>query len=70
MSAKRTRAQRRWKRKGVTGEVTYWSGRGEPWNFILVLAPESYAYFRKHRLPDDWIRPICPVFFHNGGRPR
>ena len=67
---KRTRAQRRWRRKGVTGEVTYWGGHGKPWNLILVLAPESYAYFRKHRLEDDWVRPICPVFIHNGRKPR
>lgn len=66
---KRTRAQRRWRRKGVTGEVKYWSGRGERWDIILVLAPESYAYFRKYRGDDDWVRPICPQFLHNGGKP-
>lgn len=66
----RTRAQRRYARKGITGEVTYWSGRGQSWNFILVLRPESYAYFRKHQLPDDWVRPVCPVFIHKGRKPR
>ena len=66
----RTRAQRRWRRKGITGEAAYWSGPGKPWNFILVLRPESQAYFRKHQIEDDWIRPICPQFIHNGRKPR
>ena len=70
---KRTRAQRRWRRRGFTGEVAYWTaqaGRRQPWDFILVLRPQSYAYFRKHRGEDDWIRPISPVFIHNGRKPR
>ena len=67
---RRTRAQRRWMRKGYTHEAAYWSGHNKPWNFILVLTPESGAYFRKHRLPDDWIRPIAQPLIHNGKKPR
>jgi len=67
---KRTKAQRRWMRQGYTHEVGYWSGMGKSWNFILVLRPEAAPYFRKHQMDDDWVRPICPVFFHNGRKPR
>lgn len=66
----RTRAQRRNIRKGYTHEAAYWTGRGKSWNFILLLRPEAAAYFREHQISEDWIRPVCPVFFHNGGRPR
>ena len=70
---KRTRAQRRRMRQGYTHEAAYWSaqgGRTVPYNFILLLRPDSAVYFRKHQHPDDWIRPVCPVFFHNGRKPR
>lgn len=67
---RRTKAQRRNMRKGYTHEAAYWSGHNKSWNFILLLRPESAAYFRKHRASDDWIRPVCPQFIHNGGRPR
>lgn len=66
---KRTSAQRRRRRQGYTHEVAYWSGRNKPWNFILVIGPESAAYFRKHGLEDDWVRPICPQFIHKGRKP-
>lgn len=66
----RTRAQRRHARKGYTHEAAYWSGRGKSWNFILLLRPETAAYFRKHQIEDDWIRPVCPQFIHNGRKPR
>ena len=66
----RTKAQRRWIRKGYTHETGWLSGRGEPWNFILVLRPESAAYFRKNLLPDEFVRQIAPRFIHNGRKPR
>lgn len=69
---KRTRAQRRWRRKGYTHEAAYWSAQGskrQPYNFILVLRPSSVGYFKKHQQPDDWIRPISPQFIHKGGKP-
>lgn len=66
---KRTKAQRRWIRKGYTHEATYWSGLGKPWNFILVVRPETAKYLKKHQMEDDWIRPIAPQFIHKGGKP-
>lgn len=66
---KRTNAQRRRIRQGYTHEIAYWSGRGKPWNFILITSAQTAAYFRKHGQEDDWVRPICPVFFHNGRKP-
>ena len=67
---KRTKAQRRRMRKGYTHEAAYWSGHNKPWNFILLLSAQSAAYFRKHQLEDDWIRPVCPQFLHNGRKAR
>jgi hypothetical protein len=67
---KRTRAQRRRIRQGYTHEIAYWSGRGKPWNFILITSAQTAAYFRKHGLEDDWVRPICPQWIHNGRKPR
>lgn len=69
MTPRRTRAQRRWHRKGYTHEVLYWSGRGQPWNFILVTTARTAAYFRKHGTADDWVRPISQQFIHNGRKP-
>lgn len=66
---KRTRAQRRWHRKGYTHETGWWSGIGKPWNFLLVLTQERAAYFRKHQGPDDFTRPIAFQFIHNGRKP-
>ena len=66
---KRTRAQRRWMRKGYTHEVGYWSARGKPWDFILVLRPDRVPYFRRHATDDDFVRPICQQFLHNGRKP-
>lgn len=65
----RTRAQGRWRRKGYTHEIAYWSGRGKPWNFILVTTAQTAAYFRKHQMEDDWVRPISQQFIHNGRKP-
>lgn len=70
---RRTKAQRRWMRQGYTHEAAYRSaqaGRPVPYNFILVLRPQVAAFLRKHQHHDDWIRPISPVFFHNGRKPR
>ena len=67
---KRTKAQRRYNRQGYTHEITYWSDQGKSWNFILLLGPESAAYFRKQGDPDDWVRPVRPQFIHNGRKPR
>lgn len=67
---KRTRAQRRRMRQGYTHEVAYWSGWNKPWNFILIIGPETAAYFRRHQHEDDWVRTICPQFIHNGRKPR
>lgn len=66
----RTRAQRRWIRKGYTHEVAYWSGHDKSWNFILVTRADVAAHFRRHPLPDDWVRPVSPQFLHNGRKPR
>lgn len=66
---KRTGAQRRWRRKGYTHEVAYWSGHGQPWNFILVTRAQTAAYFRKHGTEDDWVRPISQQFIHKGRKP-
>ena len=57
-------------RQGYTHEIAYWGGHRKPWNFILITGGETAAYFRKHRLEEDWVRPIHPVFFHNGKKPR
>jgi hypothetical protein len=67
---KRTRAQRRRMCQGYTHEAAYWSGHNKSWNFILLLRPEAAAYFREHQMDDDWIRPVCPAFIHNGRKPR
>lgn len=67
----RTRAQRRWIRKGYTHETGWWSTRGKPHDFLLVLRPETAAYMRKNpAIPgDDFVRPICKQFIHNGRKP-
>lgn len=70
MQKKRTKAQRRWNLKGITHEAGWWSGRGKPWNFLLVIGPETAAYFKKHPLTeDDFVRAISPQFIHNGRKP-
>ena len=67
---KRTRAQRRWIRKGYTHEVGSWGMQGKPYNFLLVLRPQTAAYFRKHpTMPDDFVRPVSYQLIHKGGKP-
>jgi ribosomal protein L25 (general stress protein Ctc) len=67
---KRSRNARRWRRKGYTHEIAYWSAQGKPWNFVLVTRSETAAYFRKNGTEDDWVRPIGAYFIHNGRKPR
>lgn len=67
---RRTRAQRRWARRGITHEVGYWSGCGKPWNFILVCGPEFARYMRRHGTEDDFVRRVCQPLINNGKTPR
>lgn len=69
---KRTKAQRRWIRKGYTHETGWWSGRGKAWNFLLVIRAETAAYMRKHPTTpgDDFVRPISQQFIHKGKKPK
>jgi len=68
---KRTKAQRRWRRKGYTHEVGWWSAAGKPENFILAVRADTASYFRKNpAIPgDDYVRPICQQFIHKGRKP-
>lgn len=67
---KRTRAQRRWRRKGYTHEVGNWDTIGRPYHYLLVVRPETAAYFRKHpALPGDFVRPVAQQLIHKGGKP-
>ena len=69
----RTKAQRRWARKGVTHEMIpprplpYMNGK----RYSFLLSPsESWRAQRSVGLMLDMpVRPICKQMVHNGGKP-
>lgn len=70
LTTQRTKAQRRWNRKGITHEAGWWSGRGQAWNFLLVIGPETAAFFKKNPvLDDEFVRLVAAQFIHKGRKP-
>jgi hypothetical protein len=69
---KRTRAQRRWRRKGYTHELIQLRSDvpGKPRLSYLIGSQESWRQQRKFGLLIGMpVRPVCQQFLHNGRKP-
>ena len=69
----RTKAQRRWRRKGYPYEMIEMvtSVPGEPRLSYLLASWENWRAQRAFgRLIGMPVRPVCKQFIHNGRKPR
>ena len=68
----RTRAQRRYRKKGYTHEIAYLK---EPFptryfkGLIYLVSPQRHKTHRPYLLPGEVIRPVAVSYIHNGGKP-
>ena len=67
----RTKAQRRWMRKGYTHEMIPMRPLNGNQRISYLISPsESWRAQRNlRRLIDMPVRPICKQMIHNGGKP-